>query len=72
MQTIVQDMGAVVGVSALRIKWGHHAETPEARREVEGSGATRNSEGLETNLGVLGRAGVGGQTMGGGWNAFTS
>src|SRR6202041_1543802 len=53
-------------------KWVHYAETPEARREVQESEATRISEGLETNLGVLGRAGVGSQTMGGGRNALTS
>ena len=50
----------------------HHAKTPEARREAEGSATTRNSEEMETNLGVLGRAPVGSQTMGGGRNARTS
>jgi hypothetical protein len=71
-KTLVQDMGAVVEVSAVPIKWGHHAETPEAQREVEESAATRISEGLKTNRGVLGGARVGSQTMGGGRNAPTS
>jgi hypothetical protein len=47
-------MGTVVVVSLIPIKWGYHAETPKARREVDESAATRNSEGLETNLGFLG------------------
>jgi len=63
---------ALVEVSLIPIKWGHNAETPETRREVQESEATRIAEGLETNLGVLGRARVGSQTMGGGRNALTS
>jgi len=62
----------LVEVSLIPIKWGHYAETPEVRREVQEPEATRISEGLETNLGVLGRARVGSQTMGGGRNALTS
>jgi hypothetical protein len=64
--------GTVVEVSLIRIKWGHYVETQEARRKAEESAATRNSEGLETNLGLFGRARVGSQTMGGGRNAPTS
>ena len=59
MQTLVQVMETVVEVSLIPIKWGHYAETQEARREAEESAATRNSEGLETNLGFFGRASVG-------------
>src|ERR1700678_1196903 len=62
----------VVEVSLIPIKWDHYAENPEACRESEGSATTRIPEGLETNLGVPGRARVGGQTMGSGRNAFTS
>jgi hypothetical protein len=40
------------------MKWGHYAESAEARREFEEPAAT-DSEGLETNLGVLGRARLG-------------
>ena len=62
--TLVQVAETVVGLSTLPLKWGHYADTQEEQREVEGSAGTRNSEGLETNLGVLGRASVGSQTMG--------
>src|SRR5580692_1624570 len=62
----------VVEVSLIPIKWDPYAENPKACRESEGSATTRIPEGLETNLGVLGRARVGGQTMGSGRNAFTS
>jgi hypothetical protein len=73
MQTLVQVMETVVEVSLIPIKWGHYAETQEARREAEESAATRNSsEGLETNLGLFGRARVGSQEMGDGRNAPTS
>jgi hypothetical protein len=61
-----------IEVSLIPIKWGHYAETQEARREAEESAATRTSEGLEANLGLFGRARVGSQTMGGGRNAPTS
>ena len=63
MQTLVQVMETVVEVSLIPIKWGPYAETQEARREAEESAATRTSEGLETNLGLFGRARVGSQTV---------
>ena len=65
-------MVKVVEMSLIPIKWGHYAETEGAQREAEGSAGTRDSEGLETNLGVLWGARFGRQTMGGGRNALTS